>query len=442
MTAPAKQVELEVLPAQMRFIRATERYVLGYGGMGSGKSLAGCIKLAMRASVPGAREGLTRKHLVTLKGTTLRTLIKGDGKMAPVLPVGSYTHRLADRTISIHGGGEIIYFGLDDPDKIGSLNLTGCCGDQLEELSDEEYSRLGMRIRVDHPMGNQLYGVANPAGPGHHLAQRFGCALGTTPRPGHVAFHLRTQDNIHTPAEYRNDMAMLTGVRKARYNDGVWVQAEGLVYPDFTSDRHLVRWNEEHRPARVVVGVDDGHAQSHFAVGLWLIDGNKRMHLHRCHYETRLTESPKVTAIQELIKQTPFGEVVEAVVIDPAASSLRTACDNAGLPVVQAKNDVLPGISRMGDRITATANGMPMLTVDPICTSFLKEIEAYQWKDKVVKDQPLKEMDHQMDEARYVSMYLDAGGGWHEVYTQIASSDPEPAPASGDRPDPMAFFDD
>ena len=84
-------MKFDLLPAQLDFIRAREREVLYSGAFGAGKTRALCMKLVSRlVGRPGAREGLARKHLVSLKATTLRTLLEQDGNLPPVLPRGTY----------------------------------------------------------------------------------------------------------------------------------------------------------------------------------------------------------------------------------------------------------------------------------------------------------------------------------------------------------------
>jgi hypothetical protein len=99
-------IPIKILPKQADFLQATERHVLYSGAVGAGKTRALCLKIAMRASFPGSREGLCRKHLVTLKATTLKTLLEGDGDMPPVLPAGYYQHNKSEKTIKLDGGGE------------------------------------------------------------------------------------------------------------------------------------------------------------------------------------------------------------------------------------------------------------------------------------------------------------------------------------------------
>ncbi len=84
MTGTAtRPTKIQVLPGQLQFLRSNQREVLYSGAFGRVRSRAVCVKLAMRAAQKGMREGLCRKHLVTLKATTLKTLLEPDGDLPP-----------------------------------------------------------------------------------------------------------------------------------------------------------------------------------------------------------------------------------------------------------------------------------------------------------------------------------------------------------------------
>ena len=91
-----------LLPKQDLFVKATEREVLYSGAFAAGKTRCLCLKAVMRASHPGTREGLCRKHLVSLKATTLKTLLEPDGHLPAMLPKGTYTHHKSDKIIKLN----------------------------------------------------------------------------------------------------------------------------------------------------------------------------------------------------------------------------------------------------------------------------------------------------------------------------------------------------
>ena len=225
-------LEVKALPKQLEFLDATEREVLYSGAFGAGKTRALCIKLVQRAIVPGARELLCRKTNVSLKRTTLETLLKPEGDLPPVLPEGTYTHNKTLQTIKIRGGGEIIYCGLDEPQKIGSMQLSGAAADEAIELTEDDWTMLRGRIRMKvSGLKQQLYGATNPGSPAHFLAIRFGLN-GEEPTKNTKAIVTCSEDNFFLSPEYLEDLRTFQGVALQRFVEGRWVAAEGMVYQD------------------------------------------------------------------------------------------------------------------------------------------------------------------------------------------------------------------
>lgn len=392
---------IEALPKQIDFLQSQAREVLYSGAYGAGKTRALCIKLLMRASVPGAREGLCRKHLITLKSTTLRTLLESDGHLPPVLPRGTYTHHKVDKIIRIKGGGEIVYFGLDDPDKIGSYNLSGCGIDEAVEISEDDYTQLRGRIRLDvGELSRQIYGACNPGAPSHFLAERFGLAMGHKPSDGCEAIQTKSEDNVFLPADYIENLKTFTGLRKARYVEGRWVGSEGLVYDRW--DRSLFVKDRRKKWSRIVIGQDAGYTNP--AVMLVAgVDEDDRIHVMHEWYKSRQLEAQVIDKARELAKKyNP-----ENFVIDPSAAVLIAAMRDKGLPVKEANNEVFAGIQKVQQRLVVAGDGLPRLTVDPRCEETIREFETYEWMDG--KDKPRKEYDHAMDALRYLVAYVDGG---------------------------------
>lgn len=387
-------VEIEILPKQAEYLQATERHVLYSGAVGAGKTRALCLKLAMRAATPGAREGLCRKHLVTLKATTLKTLLEGDGPMPAILPLGYYEHNKSEKTIKLKGGGEIVYFGFDDPAKAGSYNLSGLGIDEAVELTDLDYAQGDFRVRLDVPgLPRQIYGACNPGPPSHHLAKRFALGGGNNiPAVGSRAIRTRSTDNFFLPPDYLAQLATYSGLAKARFVDGQWVGSDGLVYDRWDRTRFVVdRSGEQWR--RIVVGQDEGYTNpaAMLVVGE---DNDGRLHVIEEWYEAKKLEAEVIAEAQRIHgRYRP-----EAFIVDPAAAKLRAAMRNVGLPVREANNDVFPGIQRVQQRLIVAGDGRPRLTVSPTCANLIRELETYEWKvdrsNKSTKDEPKKENDH------------------------------------------------
>jgi len=403
---PHTDVDLKLLPKQKKFVLAMGKECLYSGAFGAGKSFALCCKTVVRASKPGAREALVRKTLSDLKGTTLRTLLMGDGDTPAVLPPGSYIHNKSDRVIKLLGGGEIVYFSMEDSSTIGSYNLSGANVDQCEELTEDDWFFLMGRLRATGKgLTRQLNGVCNPDSPSHHLARRFGLAPDVLePQPGCWVITTKSIDNPHLPADYLAVLASFTGVRKKRFVDGVWAGSEGVVYEAWDRATHVRKRDyAQSEVARVLVGVDDGTTVP-FACLRAVVLKSGHTHIERMSYRRGMLASEKVEAVRAM-------GAVDAVFVDPAASGLKLELRSNGLPVLDADNEVLAGIQEVQSQLAISPDGSPWLTVDPGCGDLIREMETYEWKvskgmqsSEVTKDEPVKENDHAADALRYICM--------------------------------------
>jgi len=399
----AQVVEIPALPKQIEFLTATDRECLYSGAFGAGKTRAVCLRAVMRASVKGAREGLCRKNLVTLKRTTLKTLLEPEGELDPVLPAGYYEHHKSEQVIRIKGGGEITYFGLDDPDKVASFNLSGCGIDEAVELEEADWTMLRGRIRLDVPrLHNQIYAACNPGAPSHFLAVRFGLAGGAQAQPGCKAVITKTIDNPYLPAAYVEDISRLTGVARKRFFEGLWAGSDRLVYDTWTRPVHVKTREGPWR--RTVVGVDVGYTNPGAMVMLH-VDGDGRIHQARESYASRILPREWLMRAREWHIQ--FGP--EAFLVDPSSPDVIADWRNAGLPAQAANNERAEGVRIVRACLATAGDGKPRLTVDPTCSNTIREFET--WECKPESDEFTKENDHAMDALRYAAMYLASGAG-------------------------------
>ncbi|GAG45884.1 unnamed protein product, partial [marine sediment metagenome] len=112
-------------------------------------------------------------------------------------PEGMYTHSKSDKTIRIHGGGQIQYFGIDDSQKIGSYGFTGCAIDEAVELDENDWRWISGRCRIIVPdIKHQIYAACNPGSPSHFLARRFGLAPDQPIEPNCEVIQTKSMDNI------------------------------------------------------------------------------------------------------------------------------------------------------------------------------------------------------------------------------------------------------
>src|SRR5690606_1242349 len=190
--------------------------------------------------------------------TTLRRLIEPEGGAPPLLPYGTYQHNKSEQTIRINHGGMIQYFGMDTPEKYGSLTLSDCGLDEVVEFTEPDYQQLSARCSLDVGTPRQLFWACNPGPPAHFIAKRFGLAGNHQPEQGCTSIVTRLDENFFLPAEYiERQRRTLTGLAYKRYFLGQWAGSDGLVYDRWDRGVHVCE-----RPIdfdRIVVGVDYGY---------------------------------------------------------------------------------------------------------------------------------------------------------------------------------------
>ena len=339
--------------------------------------------------------GLCRKKHAHLARTTLRTLLKGDGTLPPVLPEGSYTHNKSLQLISIKGGGDIQHFGFDDEKGVGSYNFGAVAVDEGIELDQDEYTMLTGRLRNDAAYRRQIAIATNPGDPGHFLYERFV----RDPKPNTRIINTTSLDNFFLPKDYIENLKGMTGAAYDRYVMGKWVAYEGAIYPMFDPSSHVGTLKNQW--ARGIIAVDWGFKNPFCALTM-LQGGSNDVYLYGEHYESRLTITRIIDLLAERVQALP----IHAIVCDPAQPEMIQELVDAGLPAYAANNAVLYGIGRVQKMLKEN-----ILTVSPSCDNLIKELQAYKWKESETKDEPRKTFDHAVDALRYGCVY------WQDVFT-------------------------
>jgi PBSX family phage terminase large subunit len=378
----------------MDFYTAREPEVLVVGPAGTGKTLAACWKLHHTAlRVPGVRLLMVRKVLEDLKAGALATYTN---QIKPqydnVRAFGG--NRFYPGEFRYDNGSVIQVVGMDKPGKVMSAEYDQIYVNEATELTEEDWESLKSRLRNGALSYQQLIGDCNPAGPRHWLRVRCDKGLTryiqTTHKDNPAYWDEGRQDWTPMGLSYvQETLAGLTGIRRKRLFEGVWVAAEGVVYPDFDFQTNVkvvdcTGW-------RTILGGDIG-ARNPTALLTIRRSGDGRTHIERERYQRNMGADDITDAICEEMDRSG----VEVGWLDPSAKAYIDACVLRGYNVKGANNDVKHGI---GVVTTAFADG---LTVDPACVNTIAEFESYAWQEGATeKDAPIKQNDHAMDGIRY-----------------------------------------
>lgn len=175
--------------------------------------------------------------------------------------------------------------------------------------------------------------------------------------------------------------------------------AEGLVYPMFSMEKHVVKgvipYSSRHR---YYVSIDYGTVNP-FAAGLWDFDpvSHKAVMIRELYYRGGSANRTDNEGYYRLLKRLIGDIKIEYIIIDPSASSMIETIEKyAEWLVVRADNDVLNGIQD----VTKFLN-MGLLLFHESCKETFKEFDQYSWDEESGEDAVIKEFDHSMDMIRY-----------------------------------------
>lgn len=175
--------------------------------------------------------------------------------------------------------------------------------------------------------------------------------------------------------------------------------AEGLVYPMFSMEKHVVKgvipYSSRHR---YYVSIDYGTVNP-FAAGLWDFDpvSHRAIMIRELYYRGGSANRTDNEGYYRLLKRLIGDIKIEYIIIDPSASSMIETIEKyAEWLVVRADNDVLNGIQD----VTKFLN-MGLLLFHESCKETFKEFDQYSWDEESGEDAVIKEFDHSMDMIRY-----------------------------------------
>lgn len=276
---------------------------------------------------------------------------------------------------------------------IQGITLAGVLFDEVALMPRSFVEQAMARCSV---AGSKFWFNCNPEGPSHWFYQEW-VLQARKHRVLHL--HFTMADNLSLSKEIRERYeSMYTGVFYARYIQGLWTKAEGLVYPFFDPAVHMV--DDKGGAGRFFVSIDYGTINP-CVFGLWRINGVSAVMVKEYYYDSRKrgrqkTDEDYYEDLEEFIGNTP----VEKIIIDPSAASFKATIKRHNkFSVKDAKNTVLDGI-----RLTSTMLKAGLLHFDKSCVNTKAEFGAYVWDEKLSVDAVIKENDHSMDQMRYLVM--------------------------------------
>ena len=298
---------------------------------------------------------------------------------------------------------------------------------------------------------NYGFGGCNPEGPSHWIFKYFSGlpskhGLSGPGQPGYKAFHATVWDGMNAgfvTRKYVEDMEALyknLPMMWDRYLKGMWVEAEGLVYPSWKREQSAIpRFATKHDGTPLFDSNDDCFEWidpapvAPTAVGWCIIKecdcgcGKPNYFVINEHYEGEKVVSyhaQQIKATREAIDYKIKGTYMDSQAFSrtlmgqkgtPREDELYSIADeymDHGVYAVPNQKTWDVGHNRINELLAIDphhihpvtgASGAPHLFVIENCPEFIQEIEGYKWKkarnslSNYHREEPMDGKDHHMD---------------------------------------------
>jgi PBSX family phage terminase large subunit len=403
-------IKIACHPKQGRFVGTSAYEAAFVGGIGSGKSIGGCIRglLASQGYI-GSHQVLQTPNVGVITAPTYPML--RDATMRAFVDIAGDAIQQFNKNeglMILQNGSEIIWRTASDPDTLRGPSISWWFGDEAAMYARKAWDIMIGRLRQ--------FGVRGYAW------------LATTPRgrnwvwqlfvqdkqPGRKIFKASSADNIYLePAIVASWRASYSGDFALQELEGEFIAFEGLIYPEFRREIHTLTIIPESF-VQVIAGVDWGFANPGVILVLGL-DGDGRMWVLEEHYQRQRRIEEWVTVAQQARKTWQ----IKTFYCDPSEPDYIKAFRDGGLNAVGANNTVNTGLQMVKNRLVLQGDGRPRLFLRRDVMNLMAEFETYQWAENRygIRDEPVKANDHALDALRYGVMGVDMSAKPVEVTT-------------------------
>lgn len=375
----------------------SKRWEFWCGSAGSGKSYTIAQKIIIRCCNEPIRVLVCRRYATTLRQSCF-SLFK---EVLAKWQISRHINiRETDMTITFPNGSQIIFMGLDDEEKLLSLqNVSVIWIEEAYQVEKEKVEQLNLRMRglADN---QQLFLSWNPISKQSWL---YNFTV-EAPPDNSIFIHSTYKDNPFLPAEYvaaLDEMEIRNPAKYRVYGRGEWgVDTEGLVIQNWRKEEfnpmELAAAGYEHR-----AGMDLGWIDKTAIIDTLYDRENRTIYVFNEFYKSGCQLSDIAAAIGDMnLKKTK-------IFVDAAEPRSIQYFKQEGIraePCSKGRDSVKAGLMFLQDSL---------IIVHPSCQNFINELENFSYiKSKVTgeyTEDTTHEWSHAIDACRYA---------YSDIYTQ------------------------
>lgn len=377
------------------------RFIVFYGGAGSGKSFFCAQRLIYKALKSRRKILVLRKVNRTTKASTFQLLLD----VLLQFNILNYCKvNRTDFTIELPNGSMFLCMGLDDPEKIKSITgLTDAWLEESTEFTLDDFSQVNLRVRDPNAENQEICLSFNPVSKANWCYLQF---FAENPeleefRKTVRVVHTNYLDNPHLPQDYINALLMMKATNEVYYKIyalGEFGSLDKLVYNNWQK----MDFDPATIKGQLLCGLDFGYTNDPTAfVSAYLVENERRIYVFKEWGGTGYLND----AIADQIREMGFAKSI--IIADSAEQKSIEEIKRKGIqrikPCVKGQGSILQGIQKLQQY---------ELIIHPSCVNIIEELENYSWKkDKATNEyinEPVDAYNHYLDSLRYSLQCLDA----------------------------------
>lgn len=372
----------------------SKRIRVFYGGAGSGKSKF-VVQDAILKGLSERRKFLVcRKVDNTIRDSIFAEFVQGlrEFNILELCDVkNSYL------TIKLPNGTEYIFKGLEDPERIKSIQgISDIIMEEATEFTLDDYSQLNLRLRNKSVGNNQITLMYNPASKANWVYKMFHDPK--YKRPANcVVVHTTYKDNKFLPKAYLSQLEDMVNTNPVYYEIfalGKFASLGKMVYTNWSKGImepvELLRKGWKPR-----FGIDFGFSNDPTTIiSIMVNDKEKQIYIFDEFYQIGMLNGDIYRTLKKkhLLNQHIFADSAEPKSIE----ELKRLGARYIKPARKGKDSIIHGIQFL--------QGYKII-VNPACKSTIEEFENYGWRKikgtNEYENKPIDEFNHLMDALRY-----------------------------------------
>ena len=304
--------------------------------------------------------------------------------------------------ITLPNNSRIIFKGIDDPEKIKSINdISDIFCEEVTELDEADFDQLHLRLRNKKKKNNQVLSAFNPVSKASWIYKRYFADNAEYDKKTTMILQTTYRDNKFLPQDYIDNLLAMKKTNYAYYKiyaEGEFSSLDKKVYNNWEEkvfDYKELLKNSDNRP---IYGLDWGYVHDPTAIVCSVINEiTKEIWVYDAFTQKGMTNEEIFNQLQEM--QIHNARIVCDSAEQQSIEDLRRLGCKRVVACSKGRDSILNGINLINEY---------HVYVLPKLSNFKEELLNYTWqKDRQSGEyinKPIDKFNHCMDAFRYSIM--------------------------------------